>query len=147
MSAINKIGPDHYRYFATLDESGVTVRCERFTVIGETERCYYVIRSDYAHLAEIDWSKADPWRKKLRKRVLKDSSGRRYCYPCKMHALQSFRQRQRWRISHAERSLAVAELSLSVVDLAIENLALIAPQDSYKAGQNSYTESLHWADC
>lgn len=142
----NKLGPDHYRYYATLDESGVNVRSERFVVIGETECCWYVIRADLAHMADIDWSSASEWRKKLRKRVLKYSSAssRRYCYPNKSHALESFRQRQKWRASHANRNLAIASLALSVVTPALEDLATAAPQDSYHAGQNDYTRSLSW---
>ena len=143
---MEKIGPDHYRYFATIDESGVSVQCERFTVVGETKRCYYVIRSDFVHLAKIDWSAASAWRKKLRKRVLKSSSAhvRRYCYPNKAHALESFKQRQKWRIAHAKRNLAIAELALSVVEPALAVLALTEPKNRYKAGQNEYTRSLRW---
>lgn len=139
-----KIGPDHYRYYATLDEKGVHVQCERFVVIGETECCYYVIRADLAHLAGIDWSTASAWRKKLRKRVLKatSASSRRYCYPNKAHALESFKQRQKWRISHAHRNLAIAELALSVVAPVLEQKA--DPQDRYHAGENDYTRSLCW---
>ena len=144
-----KIGPDHYRYYATLDEDGVHVQCERFVVVGETECCWYVIRADLAHLGGIDWSTASEWRKKLRKRVLKASSAsvRRYCYPSKAHALESFKQRQKWRISHANRNLAIAELALSVVTPALENLATADPQDTYSAGENDYTRSLCWDLC
>lgn len=144
----NKLGPDHYRYYATLDEAGVHVQCERFVVVGETARCWYVITESAAHLADTDWSTASAWRKKLRKRVLKATSAysRRYCYPNKSHALESFRKRQKWRISHARRNLAIAELALSVVEPALEGLALLEPQDRYKAGQNDYTRSLSWAE-
>jgi hypothetical protein len=92
-----KIGPDHYRYYATLDEAGVHVNCERFVVIGETERCYYVITDCLSHYAGLrDWKTASPWLKKQRKRVLKatSASSRRYCYPSKAHALESFKQRR-----------------------------------------------------
>lgn len=146
---MSKLGPDHYRYYAELSPDGVTVKCERFVVVGETPRCWYVITESAAHLADIDWSTASAWRKKLRKRVLKATSSysRRYCYPSKAHALESFKQRQKWRIAHAKRNLAIAELALSVVEPALEGLALIEPQDRYKAGQNEYTRSLSWADC
>lgn len=140
----DKLGPDHYRYYATLDETGVRVQCERFIVIGETECCYYVIREGMEHYAGKDWSKASPWLKKLRKRVLKRSY-RRYCYPDKAEALASFRSRQKWRIAHAQKNLAIAELALSVVEPVLEQKA--EPQDRYKAGQNDYTRSLNWADC
>jgi hypothetical protein len=140
----NQLGPDHYRYYATLDPGGVTVSCERFVVIGETECCYYVISSAFAHLADIDWSTASHYRKKLRKRVLK-SSYRRYCYPDKAQALASFRSRQKWRIAHASRNLAIAQLSLSVVEPVLEQK--IEPEEKYKAGQNEYTRSLSWEDC
>lgn len=144
---MSNIGPDHFRYYATLDENGVHVRCERFVVVGETECCWYVVPDSMAHLASIDWSTASDWRKKLRKRVLKASFGRRYCYPDKAKALHSFQQRQKWRVSHANRNLAIAELALSVVTPALENLATAAPQDTYSAGQNDYTRSLSWDLC
>lgn len=141
---INQLGPDHYRYYASLDPGGVTVRCERFVVIGETECCYYVIKAEYAHFAKIDWSTASTWRKKLRKRVLKQSH-RRYCYPDKAEALASFRSRQKWRIAHASKNLAIAELSLSVIEPVLEQK--IEPEEKYNAGQNEYTRSLSWEDC
>ena len=140
---MNKIGPDHYRYEANLDEAGVTVHVQTFVVVGETPRCYYVVRKDYAHWAK-DWKKPPEHLKQHRKRVLKASFGRRYCYPSKAHALDSFKQRQRWRIAHAKLSLALAELSLSVVVPALESLATVAPLDKYLAGQNDYTRSLSW---
>lgn len=141
---MNQLGPDHYRYYATLDPGGVTVSCERFVVIGETERCYYVIKAEYAHFAKTDWSTASTWRKKLRKRVLKQSH-RRYCYPDKTEALASFRSRQKWRIAHASKNLAIAELSLSVIEPVLEQK--IEPEEKYNAGQNEYTRSLSWEDC
>ncbi len=140
-----KKGPDHYRYYAVLNEGGVTVKCERFVVIGETECCYYVIRSSSAHLADTNWKTASAWQKKLRKRVLKASYGRRFCYPDRFKALASFRDRQRWRISHANRNLATAELALSVVVPVLEQGT--EPQDTYSAGQNEYTRALNWSDC
>lgn len=139
----NKIGPDHYRYYASLDEEGVHVRCEKFVVIGETEHCYYVIRDSMRHLAGIDWRNANPWQKKLRKRVLKRSY-RRYCYPDKQEALRSFKARQRWRLAHAARSVAIAELALNAVAPVLEHGE--QPKDYYIAGQNDYTSSLVW-DC
>lgn len=138
------IGPDHYRYYASLDEDGVHVNCERFVVIGETEHCYYVIASGMAHLAGINWRAANPWQKRLRKRVLKRSY-RRYCYPDKQEALRSFKARQRGRLAHAARSVAIAELALSAVAPVLEHGE--EPKDYYAAGQNDYTSSLSWADC
>ena len=139
---MEKIGPDHYRYYASLDEKGVHVQCERFVVIGETEHCYYVIRDVLAHLANIDWGSASAWRKKQRRLVLKASHGRRYCYPDKARALHSFQKRQKWRVSHAHRSLAIAELSLAAVTPVVESGE--QPEEQYSAGQNDYTLSLCW---
>lgn len=141
----DKIGPDHYRYYATLDEEGVHVQCERFVVIGETECCYYVIKESLAHMAGIDWSNASPWRKKLRKRVLKASYGRRYCYPDKRKALHSFQKRQKWRISHANRNLAIAELSLKAIEKIVDSDHPVP--EAIHAGQNDYTRSLSWDLC
>ena len=138
---MEKIGPDHYRYYASLDEEGVHVKCERFVVIGETEHCYYVITASMRHLAGIDWRNANPWQKKLRRRVLK-RSGRRYCYPDKQEALRSFKIRQRWRLSHAARSTAIAELALAAVTPVVESGE--QPEEQYSAGQNDYTRPLCW---
>ncbi|MNP21495.1 hypothetical protein D3C76_1141150 [compost metagenome] len=57
---MEKKGPDHYRYYAALSEEGVHVKCERFIVIGETERCYYVISENSEHLVgkEADWAQS-----------------------------------------------------------------------------------------
>ncbi len=138
-----KIGPDHYRYYAALDESGVHVMCERFIVIGETERCYYVISENSAHLVGKEAGWAHSLVKKRRRRVLK-SSHRRYCYPDKMDALKSFAARQRWRISHAQRSMSMTELSLKVVKRQIELGVTDAPM---RCGHDDYTSSLRWEDC
>ena len=139
---MENIGPDHYRYYASLDEEGVHVQCERFVVIGETEHCYYVIRPGLAHHAGRDWSTASAWLKKQRRLVLTASHGRRYCYPDKARALHSFQKRQKWRVSHAHRSLAIAELSLAAVTPVVESGE--QPQEIYSAGQNDYTRSLCW---
>ncbi|MNN05315.1 hypothetical protein D3C81_1180710 [compost metagenome] len=140
---MEKKGPDHYRYYAALSEEDVHVKCERFIVIGETERCYYVISENSEHLVgkEADW--AQSLVKKRRRRVLKNSH-RRYCYPDKMEALQSFAARQRWRISHAQRSTSMAQLSLKVVKRQIELGMTDAPM---YCGHDDYTASLNWGDC
>lgn len=143
---MSKIGPDHFRYYADITENGVVIRCERFVVIGETARCWYVIRADRANLANIDWSTASDWRKKLRKRVLKATSAhvRRYCYPDKLNALHSFQQRQKWRISHATRNLETAQASLKAIEGLLTSDQAIP--DSIKAGHTQYTSQLVWHD-
>lgn len=143
---MSKIGPDHFRFYADITQQGVIIRQERFVVIGETRRCWYVVRADLAHLADIDWSTASDWRKKLRKRVLKATSAhvRRYCYPDKAHALHSFRQRQEWRIRHATRSLETAKASIEALKKQAEKGGEIP--DRINAGHTEYTATLQWGD-
>lgn len=140
---MSKLGPDHYRYYANLSESGVTVRCERFIVVGETPLCYYVISENSAHLVGNSAPWAEAMVKKRRRLVLKNSH-RRYCYPDKLDALKSFAARQRWRMSHAQRSMSMAQLSLKMVAGLIEQGVTDAP---IRCGHDDYTSSLRWEDC
>jgi len=141
---MSKIGPDHFRYYADLTENGVVIRCERFVVIGETPRCWYVIRENMAYLAERNSDHARASLKRLRKRVLKDSSGRRYCYPDKRKAMHSFGCRQRWRINHATRHIETAQASLKAIEGLLASDQPIP--DSIKAGHTQYTSRLGWYD-
>lgn len=136
-------GPDHYRYYTSLTDSGVSIHCERFVVIGETERCYYVITADYADIADRDFKTLHPYYQKLRKRVLKRSH-KRYCYPDRKQALQSFIARQSWREKHAKQALSQAKLAGDKARLLLENV----PTDNapIKCGHDDYTSSLRWIE-
>lgn len=141
----NKIGPDHYRYFATLDENGVHIKCVRFVVIGETERCWYVLPESRAYMLGQSWAAERV--KKLRKRVLKSSHGRRYCYPDKARALDSFARRQRFRLSHVKRSMSIAELAGKEAERLLDAKQLPDENSWYghPCGHASYTASLTWS--
>ncbi len=140
---MSKIGPDHYRYFARLEENGVHICCERFVVVGETPRCYYVAPANYAFLADIDWSGASEHLKKMRKRILK-SSGRRYCYPDKQEALNSFKARQRWRLSHAKTSLSIAQLALKGLEEIEVKKEFPDESRTYNCKHDEHTSSFRW---
>jgi len=34
--------PEHYRYIDTIGPEGLEVHCITYTVIGETDQCYYI---------------------------------------------------------------------------------------------------------
>lgn len=144
---MSQIGPDHYRYFATLDDRGVRIRCERFIVIGETPLCWYVVPDRLAYLIGSSWDRAPAAIKSARRRVLKESSGRRHCYPDKIKALESFIARQTFRIRHARRSLSTAELSMKVAKRLLDAGELPDDHQSHPCGHNKYTASLNWSDC
>ena len=138
------IGPDHYRYYTDISPSGVEIRCERYVVVSETPLCWYVIRESMAYLAERNSDHARESLKKLRKRVLKASCGKRYCYPDKARALHSFQQRQKWRISHAKRNLETAQASLKAIERILSAEQPIP--DKLNAGHTEYTSGLNWSD-
>lgn len=133
---MEQTGPDHFRFYTELGPKGVTIKTERFVVVGETPRCWYVIE-DYFLTYGLDFIKSK------RRRVLKDSH-KRYCYPDRDQALLSFMTRQSWRLTHAERAKAQADLSLAAAR-AIHERGEDVP-DVIECGHNEYTARLRWND-
>ena len=82
--------------------------CVEFRVVDETAATVVLVRSKQIYPdGEIpDWAE--------RKRVLK-SARRRFAYPTKALALNSYRHRKDWQISHAARTLARAEACRAAV--------------------------------
>lgn len=94
-------GPTHYRYDTTWHGTHVEPFLTTFDVLQETPRGYWVIESYQAMWpAEIQ--------EKKRRWVSKDSR-KRYCYPSKEQAWESFKIRCQWRVTHLERQLEVAK--------------------------------------
>lgn len=139
---MSKIGPDHYRYYATLDENGVHINCERFIVISETPCCWYVLPDKYSFLLNKGMGWANGRVMEERRRVLKESFGRRYCYPDKRKALDSFRQRQMRRLGHAQRSIAMAEIGIRAASKIVDSDHPVP--EVINAGHNEYTAQLRW---
>lgn len=96
--------PRLYRVYDTICPEGLTLKWQEFTVIGETPKCWYVIASDRAYLAQSPGCAEAV--KRSRKRVLKDQNGRRHCHTDKKQAMNSYLQRKHWQLSHAAMSEA-----------------------------------------
>ncbi|WP_374979041.1 hypothetical protein PSGK_19045 [Pseudomonas solani] len=141
-----KIGPDHYRYYSDLGPGGVSIHCETFTVVGETERCYYVLSERYSYIHAFP--DAERLTKKYRKRVLKDSRIR-LCYPDRRDALVSFRLRQQHRQRHLQRQQSVTNLALdeAIRLLQLNQLPNERSTSGHGCGHDEYTRSLSWGDC
>lgn len=140
-----KLGPDHYRLVDDIGPDGVTIRLQRYIVIGETPQCYYVIRdgSHYMTLNTNGW--AQDVVKKQRKRVLK-SSYKRYCYPEIADALRSYKARKRWQLSHAKLAMARAEAGYAEAErlIAFEGLSVESFPHQCEGGE--YVKGLNWSD-
>lgn len=82
--------------------------CVEFRVVEETPSTVVLVRAKqiYPDGSIPDWAE--------RKRVLK-SARRRFAYPSKALALNSYRHRKDWQISHAARVLARAEACRAAV--------------------------------
>ncbi len=140
---MSQIAPDHFRYYATLDEDGVFINCERFIVIRETEHCYFVLPDRLQHLANSSLGFSSETVKAQTKRVMKRSV-KRYCYPDKREALRSFAARQRWRLSHAQQSTSIATLALKAIEQIPEGAKLPDESNPFLCGHDDYTQSLRW---
>lgn len=138
MTAAAKIGPDHFRFYDTIGPEGVTIECQRFVVIGETPKCWYVIDQ---HLAGY----GESYQKLKRKRVLKAHGGRRMCYPDKADAMHSYRERKLWQIKHAKISLARAEAAADHTELLIKQPELIGDHAHICEG-GDYIRELNWGE-
>lgn len=141
----NKLGPDHYRYFATLGPSGVKIEAETFIVIGETPKCWYIISEHYVEYA----NSKNAWRqmiaKKHTKRVLKQQDhGRRYAYTDRKLAMFSFEQRKFHHLKRLQHQLATAQLSYKMAKKLVK--AGEAPGLEIDCGHNTYTSRLRWAE-
>lgn len=137
---MTSIGPDHYRYEATLDPDGVNIECRTYVVIAETPKCYWVIRKSLSYLAEKH-PNSDTI-KRQRKLILKEKGGRRHCYPDRKDALNSLLIRKKRQLMHIERSISVANLAIKGIKDALESGADLSKE--LKCGQDDYTSSLNW---
>lgn len=101
--------PDHYRYFDEIDPKGLVITCQRYVVVRESERCYWLAISSYESLALASIAKGVT--PKYAKRVLKDSH-RRFAYPDKAEALRSYKKRKEWQMRHAQLSMERAQAAI-----------------------------------
>lgn len=139
-----KIGPDHYRYREELVPSGIKIVRDRYIVIGETPKCWYVIHDYYQ--GYVGYEDVNPFARDLvarnRKRVLKQQDfGRRYCYSDPKLALHSYRERKRFQLARLELQMSVCKhVSEALANEELEAAELIP------LGHSEYTSKLSWGD-
>ncbi|QIW89256.1 hypothetical protein 8P_059 [Pseudomonas phage 8P] len=141
-----KKGPDHYRYFACLEPSGVKIVAERYVVIGETPKCWYIIHHTYAGYVhnQSDWGRSMV--KRYRKRVLKQQDyGRRFAYADKHLAMFSLRERLRFKLARMKTEMSVATLAVAQAEALVEAKPKDLPIE-LECGHDEHTASLRWAD-
>lgn len=141
-----KLGPDHYRYVDEIGPDGLEVTCITYQVIGETPLCWYIaddytvtMMNGYQH----SWTAEAV--KKRRKRVSKDSCGKRFAYPDKAHALRSYKIRKSRQLGHAELTLERARAALGYFgDLTVTNEV---PDSDKLIIPNEHIQGLGWGYC
>ncbi|WP_411835675.1 hypothetical protein ACLBNB_20095 [Pseudomonas chlororaphis subsp. aurantiaca] len=134
-----KSWPDHFRYIDSISPEGVTIVCRRFVVIQESQHCYWLVpEGDEAMARDSQLVTGKVWR--FAKRVSKDS-WRRFAYPDKAKALESYKARKRHQMSHAE--LAVERAKAALADIK----ELEAINDEHLCAGGDYIKELNWADC
>ena len=128
--------PDHFRYIDEISPDGVTIVCQRFVVHRESEHCYWITLERNAGWAS-EWV-AQGRKSPLIKRVLKDSSGRRYAYQDKANALRSYKLRKRRQLGHAELALERAKTALADLKEVVEI------EDEHLCAGGDYIKELNW---
>lgn len=141
---MSQIGPDHYRYCDEITPSGLRVTCERYVVLRESERCYWIAKAENA--AWLGRRVAGEGLKKhpLLKRVLKDSFGRRFAYPDKSRALHSYKCRKAWQLRHAQLSLERAKAAIGYFGDRHSHSEI---PDGDVVIASEYIQSMNWDDC
>lgn len=131
--------PDHFRYIDSIGPDGVTIVCKRYVVVRESEHCYWLVSegSEGWALARQQatgkvWGEA--------RRVSKDS-WRRFAYPDKAKALESYKARKRHQMSHAELSMERAKAALADIK------GLEAINDEHLCAGGDYIKELNWEGC
>ena len=130
--------PDHFRYIDEISPHGVSIVCLRFVVVRESEQCYWITRD-----RNIVWAKtfvAEGRKSPHIKRVLKESSGRRFAYPDKAKALHSYKVRKRRQLGHAQ-------LAMERAKTALEDLREVdAIADKRLCAGGDFIKELNWED-
>ena len=90
--------PIHYRYNTVHLEDGITIVLTQYHPTHETKCLYYIVD-------EYD-----------KKRRISKVSNKRYCYPTKKQALESFIHRQKSRARKANYSLSIANQCLTFLE-------------------------------
>lgn len=133
--------PRLYRVYDTICPEGLTLKWQEFTIIGETPKCWYVIASERAYLAQICGHAETV--KRIRKRVLKDQIGRRHCYTDKKRAMNSYLSRKHWQLSHAAMSEARAKAGMKAAKELLKGEGEITLPVT---AASKHIQELNWGD-
>lgn len=95
-------GPVHHRYSTRDEYTTVSTWLDTFYVIKETEKGFWIVPAWAIPLPTFEEAK------KYRRWVSKDSR-KRFCYPTKEEAWESYKIRCSKRIGHLKDQLAIAE--------------------------------------
>lgn len=131
----NQSWPDHFRYVDTIGPEGVSIICEQYVVIRETKHCYWIVSKIQA--ISFDFYIACGILPKCAKRVMKNSN-RRFAYPDKAKALESYKARKRCQLRYAELEI---ERARTVLD-EINDLSVI--EDEHVCAGGDYVKGLYW---
>lgn len=119
------------------------LRLRRFVAVAETPRGYWVVKAwDANYYAHSDKSR----QKRMRRFVLKDSR-KRYCYPTRAQAMESYLQRKRRHIQNLEFTLEVARLAQSVamrLSESPEKVEQCASDRDIRCGHTDGTRRIVW---
>jgi len=126
--------PIHYRYSDYSFSDGIEVKVSKFYPIRETT-CFYIVIDEL----ERQMQKITKERKPRTRRVSKNGL-RRYCYPTKQEAINSYKARKRSQIRHCELALETAKQAIKGLETPSETPGYI--QDCIKVGRPDYFDNL-----
>lgn len=132
--------PTHYRLIDILDETGILILLEKFEVIKETKKCYWVESENsfkWCNLAE---------KKKLKQvRLVSKSSAKRYCYPTIELAFNSFRIRKIKQVSILEKQLdQAAHIVKNLENIKNKYIEDFRHNVGINIGHTEYTDGIRW---
>lgn len=94
----------HFRLIDVHMEDGIRVELERFFVIKETNKCFWVV-SKYAPL----WLEFKELKDRKFAKLVSKTSCKRYCYPTIEQAIESFKIRKKRQVEKLELQLEQAK--------------------------------------
>lgn len=136
--------PTLYRYREELDQGGVTLRCDEYLVVAETAKCWWVVHDHYRGYIGIGQTWSEAAIKRVRRLVLKDQGGKRFCYLSRRDALHALLMRKNAQLRHTRMAMATAQLALTGAAAAL--LEAEVDGQPIACGHDDYTEQLNYSD-
>ncbi|MCU1717345.1 hypothetical protein [Pseudomonas sp. 5P_3.1_Bac2] len=127
--------PIHYRYIDEIGPAGVTISCKKFVAVRESEHFFWIVQPSYELVARHSIERGRIPR--YAKRVPKVST-KRFAYPDKAAALESYKARKRWQMSHATLALERAKTALEAISESKEIT------DEHTCPGGDYIKQLGW---